>query len=153
MRRFRRSVTPLAVGLAALSMTVFSWADPAAPEDPLEKWLPGYRVARCMFPQGKLVLEHEGELVVLRPGDRLPGRPEVRVYAIDDEQAVLLESAAADGLASAIPRRILKVVPDPAGAVGVTVLSAQQPRADEAELFAEGSSFAPRFSPDEDERR
>ena len=142
MHRFRRSATPLAAGLAALTLAAFSWADPAVPEDPLEKWLPGFSVARCMFPQGKLVLEHEGKLLVLRPGDRLPGRPEVRVYAIDEGQAVLLESAAADGLPAAVPQRILKLVPDPEGAVAVTVLSAQLPRADETELFAEGSSIA-----------
>ena len=103
--------------------------------------LPGYSVARCAFPQGKLVLEHGDELHVLRQGDTVPGLPRVRVHEISDRRAVLFEAAIGANSGSAVPHRMLKIDEAPDGTTRVTLLGADLTRTEEVELLGDGSQW------------
>lgn len=104
-----------------------------------EAALPGFKVARILWREGKLVLEHGGELVVLRQGDRLPGQPLIRMIEIGERGVVLREagvaSAAASGETPLLPERLIRLEPvaSPTGLSGesysVTVLTATEPPA------------------------
>lgn len=106
-----------------------------------EDLLPGYSIARCLFAEGRLVLERGGEFLVLREGDKLPDRPRVRVLEIRDTYAVLAEGLAAD--VAAVPERMVKITRDPDGAVGVTLMSAEIPQADPAATLEPNAIFVP----------
>lgn len=103
--------------------------------------LPGYSVARCAFPQGKLVLEHDGDLHVLRQGDAVPGSPRVRVHEISERRAVLFEAATGDAGGSAVPHRILKIDQAPDGTTRVTLLGADLARTEEVELLGDENQW------------
>ncbi|MCG8456258.1 MAG: hypothetical protein MI919_08245 [Holophagales bacterium] len=94
--------------------------------------MPGFSIARCMFPQGRLVLEKGEELVVLREGDRLPGPEGFRVLEISRSRAVLARSAvgipAAEGSAVAtvlVPETLILIELGPEGTTAVTVGTAR----------------------------
>lgn len=103
--------------------------------------LPGYSVARCAFVQGKLVLEHEDELHVLRQGDTVPGLPRVRVHEISERRAVLFEAAIGANSGSAVPHRVLKIDEAPDGTTRVTLLGADLTRTEEVELLGDESQW------------
>ncbi len=70
---------------------------PASAEGPqarFEQALPGFKIVRVLWREGKLVLEQEGKLVVLRPGDSLPGQPLMKLVEVNERGAVLREAAA-----------------------------------------------------------
>ncbi len=101
----------------------------------LDDYLPGYSIARCLFAEGRLVLEHEGEFLVLRQGDTLPGRPRIRLLEIGGSQAVLMEAqVATPATAVAVPNRLIKIAKDPGGGVSVILVSAELPNGLEVEV-------------------
>ncbi|MCP3963204.1 MAG: hypothetical protein GY719_35640 [bacterium] len=106
--------------------------------------LPGYSVARCLFPEGRLVLEREGELLVLRKGDTLPEMPRMKVLELDAEGALLGEAAAAGAAVttSAVPERMIKITQTPEGVIDVTLMTAQPPENEEVELLEAGTVLA-----------
>lgn len=112
-----------------------------------EAALPGYKVARILWREGKLVLEHEGSLVVLRQGDALPKQPLIRLMEIGERAAVLREAsvapAAGEGAAVPLmPERLIRLTPAAAGAslsgdgYSVVILTAAAPPAPIPQLDA-----------------
>jgi len=121
-----------AVPSAAAAAPPASAGTPAAAAARFEQALPGFRVARVLWREGKLVLEHQGALVVLRAGDALPGRPLARLVQIDERGAVLREAAAAPGQEEAagvpVPDRLVRLEPSSSAAgFSVTLLTAAEP--------------------------
>ncbi len=120
----------------ALVICIFAFLAPAVPRadtltgDTLSSLFPGLEVARCMFPQGKLVLSSGEDLLVLRRGDAVPGEPGLRVLEITDRHAVLIQGAKGTGPSDtlAIPERLVKIEKSLDGEVTVTVMSAHMPR-------------------------
>lgn len=106
--RFRPSLPSLSALFASLALVLFQALLPppsAASPRRFEEALPGFKVARVLWREGKLVLEHDGKLVVLRAGDSLPGLPLVAVKTIDERGVVLQD-------ASSTPPGVPVVVPD-----------------------------------------
>ncbi len=128
------------IGFLSLVSTPSSAAETAAE---LADHLPGYSIARCLFPEGRMVLEHQGELLVLRQGDTLPGNPRVKVLRLDAEGALLAAAAAAGagGAHPAVPDRMIKITQGPAGEIDVTLLSARLPQNEEPELLEAGRTL------------
>ncbi len=127
-------------------------SDDTAPSR-LSDVFPGVEVARCMFPQGKLVVQ-SGELFhVLRKGDSVPGQPGLRVLEITDRHAVLIQGPKGSGpvtstsgestAAVPIPDRLVKIEKKLDGEVTVTVLSARMPRAVGPELLDQETIYSP----------
>ncbi len=107
-------------------------SDSASAARRFEEALPGFSIARVLWREGKLVLEHEGRFVVLRPGDRLPGRPLVELLEVGDGGAMLRDAAIARGGEAgapvALPERLIKLARTPEGeGFSVVVLMASEP--------------------------
>ncbi len=113
----------------AFLVTADSRAETSAQSD-LASFFPGLEIARCMFPQGKLVLQHGEDFHVLRRGDAVPGEPGLRVLEITDRHAILIRGpkGSGPGDAPAIPDRLVKIEKKVDGEVTVTVMSANMPR-------------------------
>lgn len=123
--RHRQGTLLFALGLLTLSASA---AEPLPPTARFAAALPGYQVARVLWAEGKLVLEHEGRLVVLRQGDSLPGRPEVRLIEINERGAALADAASGvPGTSVLRPDRLIRLAPslEHAEAFDVTLMSAQ----------------------------
>jgi hypothetical protein len=123
--RHRQGTFLFALGLLALSVSA---TEPVSPSARFAAALPGYQVARVLWAEGKLVLEHEGRLVVLRQGDSLPGRPEVRLIEINDRGVTLADAASGvPGTSVLRPDRLIRLAPslEHAEAFDVTLMSAQ----------------------------
>ena len=129
-------------GLVAL--TPSNAAEPPA-RDPLAEHFPGVEVARCMFPQGKVVLKRGEALHVLRQGDAVPGFAGLRVLEITDRHAVLIQGpeGSGKGAVPAVPERLVKIEKRPDGEVTVTVLSARLPRVEGPELQGGERIYSP----------
>lgn len=147
-----RAYPCLVVFLACTLISLPSFADPVADTGVvgrLSEHFPGVEVARCMFPQGKLVVQ-SGELFhVLRKGDAVPGQPGLRVLEITDRHAILIQGPKGSGPGSTseaavpIPDRLVKIEKRPDGEVTVTVLSARIPRAVGPELLDHETVYSP----------
>lgn len=118
-----------------------------------EDLLQGYSVARCLFSEGRLVLERDQQYVVLRQGDTLPGNSRVKVIRIAGDSAVLMEARATSGKAEhagTIPERMIRISMDESGTVVFTLMSAQPPGGDASEVqewAATMSAHAPSHEP------
>lgn len=135
--------------LSALVVCLFTVFAPAGADTPVDgavsSHLPGLKVARCMFPQGKLVLQHGVDFHVLREGDAVPGDPGLRVLEITERHAVLIQGPKGSGPSAtpAIPERLVKIEKKIDGEVTVTVLSARIPRMEGPEMQDEATVFSP----------
>ena len=135
--------TPVLALLLLVSLVAQSSALCGAELEPgsssLHSFLPGYRVVRCMFEQGKLVLAvadpakgpAEDRFLVLRKGDLVDEKTGLRVHDIRRGEAVLAQGGASSGDGgpgdSAVPARILKIRLDREGVVSVIELFAGPP--------------------------
>ena len=117
----------------------------AEPSGLLSKHLPGVEIARCMFPQGKLVLQRGEAFHVLRKGDPVPGEPGFRVLEITDHHAVLIQGPKGSGTGEipAIPDRLVKIEKGIDGEVSVTLMSARMPRAEGPQLQTDDVIYSP----------
>ena len=146
----RRRLLPVSLLLTCFAVLTGSLLLPAASSAEVspprfEEALPGFKVARVLWREGKLVLEHQGRFWVLRPGDGLPGLPLVKLVEINERGAVLRDAsssaqkesakagqggAAAAAAPTLMPDRLIKLerIPD-SEAFSVVVLSATAPPA------------------------
>jgi hypothetical protein len=60
-----------------------------AGEGDLDQYLPGWSVARFLPSQGRMVLEHAGEMHVVRGGEEIPGLPGTRLRTIGPGGALI----------------------------------------------------------------
>lgn len=106
--------------------------------DHLSEALPGYSIARCMFPSGRLVLKRDDALVVLRQGDAVPGSEGdsegLRVVEISETRAVLasrwkLARQEDTETSVPVPGQIVMIDVTQDGSTLVTVGTAQAPAA------------------------
>ncbi len=145
----RPSLPALAACFFAFFVTADSQAETSAQSD-LASHLPGLEIARCMFPQGKLVLQRGESFHVLRRGDAVPGEPGLKVLEITDRHAILIQGPRGSGPSDtpAIPERLVKIEKRHDGEVTVTVMSARMPRVegpqqqDDATVYSPWSSAA-----------
>lgn len=103
----------------------------------LEDHLPGYSIARALFEEGRLVLEHDGDFLVLRQGDTVPGRPRLKVLELNAKGALLAEAVAGAGALrqAAVPQRMIKITQAPSGSLSVVLLKAELPESEEIDLL------------------
>ncbi len=87
----------LAMGVLLACFLVPVAAARAADGD-LEQHLPGWKLARFLPLQGRMVLEHEGEMLVVRSGEEIPGLPGVSVKTIGSGGALIEIEDSPDGL-------------------------------------------------------
>ena len=127
------------LGVLSLAGSLFLAPTPRAVAETAGKLadhLPGYSIARLLFPEGRMVLEHEGEFLVLRKGDTLPGMPGVKVLQLDAEGALLAEAAAfGEAAGSAVPERMIKITQTATGTIDVTLLTARPPQNEELDML------------------
>ncbi len=140
----RKSLPALVICFFAFLVPAASQADTPA-DHTLSSPFPGLEVARCMFPQGKLVLWSGEDFHVLRRGDAVPGQPGLRVLEITDRQAVLIQGPKGSGPSDtpAIPERLVKIEKSVDGDVTVTVMSARMPRVEGPEQQDEATIYSP----------
>ncbi len=91
----------------------------------LGKYLPGYEVALYLPAEGRLVLEHADEFLVLRQGDEVPGLPGVKLLFADRDGALLVDADAEGGGAEASPKRWFRLLAKEGGGVEVISISAR----------------------------
>ena len=117
--------------LALVLLQALSPPGAAASPRRFEEALPGFKVIRVLWREGKMVLEHEGKLVVVRAGDHLPGLPLVEVKEIGERGAVLEDaSSSPPGVPVVVPDRLIKLERAAEGdGFSVVLLSATAPPA------------------------
>lgn len=132
--RFSPSRLPFSSCLVLLALVLLhALSPPAAAASPrrFEEALPGFKVVRVLWREGKMVLEHDGKLVVVRAGDHLPGLPLVEVKEIGERGAVLEDaSSTPPGVPVVVPDRLIKLERAAEGdGFSVVLLSATAPPA------------------------
>jgi len=60
-----------------------------AAEGDLDQYLPGWKMARFLPLQGRMVLEHDGEMLVVWSGEEIPGLPGASVKTIGSRGALI----------------------------------------------------------------
>jgi len=75
------------VGLSAFLLVQVAVG--TAAEGDLDQHLPGWEMARFLPLQGRMVLEHDGEMLVVRSGEEIPGLPGASVKTIGSGGALI----------------------------------------------------------------
>ncbi len=82
------SFSVLVVVLLSTSLLIQVAVGTAA-EGNLDQHLPGWEMARFLPLQGRMVLEHDGEMLVVRSGEEIPGLPGARLRTIGSGGALI----------------------------------------------------------------
>lgn len=92
-----RTFSALIMGLWITLLLVLAATGTAAGRD-LGQHLPGWKMARFLPLQGRMVLEHDGEMLVVRSGEEIPGLPGAMVKTIGSGGALIEIDQPPEGL-------------------------------------------------------